>query len=160
MEANQLRDSDDIEHISSLLAHISVHLKTSASYSTADLGELPVHEKVSYTLRNSPFKSIRMIPVRLRDPRSDTFVLRSSDDQNTWFVPDRYHLRKAFFGLVELAELSLLDSVQLNRLITGLDLGERCLSEVTSQNAFEAEKPTPLHEYTATLRKKVPYIHS
>ncbi|RMZ72001.1 heterokaryon incompatibility [Pyrenophora seminiperda CCB06] len=157
MEAEQLRDSDDIEHVSSLLVNILPYLKTSAYDSPTEIVDF---RQIWPSRIRHPFRSIRMIPVRLKGPTSNNFVLRSSDDDGSWFVPDRHHLRKAFLGLVDLAEVSLLDSVQLNKLIGGLQMEERCLSKVVTQKDFEAEQPELMEKYTASLRRKVPYIHS
>ncbi|KAF2281166.1 uncharacterized protein EI97DRAFT_389566 [Westerdykella ornata] len=157
LEASLLRDSDDIDHISSLLAHISSHLNPSMEYRAMGFEN---NLEFRLPLRGNQFRSLRMIPVRLTGPKLDTFALRSADDRKAWFVPDRHHLRKAFLGLVDLADLSLLDSVQLNRLIEGLGMEQRCLSRLVTQNAFAAEQPELLENYTAALRKKVPYIIS
>ncbi|KAF2021339.1 hypothetical protein BU24DRAFT_457320 [Aaosphaeria arxii CBS 175.79] len=157
LEAMQLRDTDGIDHISSLLAHIPTFWVDSAHYSPTEIAD---PQKAWVSSMHQSFKSIPMIPVRLTGSRSDTFVLRSSDDDKSWFIPDRHHLHKAFVGLVDMAELSSLNSIQLKRLIEGLKMEERCLSKVATQNAFKAEQPEPLEKYTEALRKKVPYIHS
>jgi hypothetical protein len=143
-EAQRIEAFDNLEYISEVFIAINDHLAKQNTVTS-----LPPKRDYVPMLTQS-----RIFPTGSRQSDASFDQLSTAQEDDIWFIADRWHLRQSFEGLIPLLALSV-DSVnKIHSMVKELGLEHRLLSRIVS-GVPKTEGPSKTQsQQTALLRAK------
>jgi hypothetical protein len=157
-EAQHIKATDSLEHISQVLVALSRHLEKEdhvpfqipLKAKNADSEAPNLAEKFEALSR----PILGFLPIKHRYSEYTFDYLSTGHERGTWFIADRLHLRQSFDGLIPLLALTVASVAKVSFLIKILKLEHRLLSKVAHgiPRIRGSSKECPRH--TLSLRAK------